>query len=104
SRMDALRRRRGSADYNAASGRMRDVLVKVVNEDYRDQLRGISCPVALCWGSDDTAAPASVAREAAGLVADVAVLDVVDGVGHDVHRQAPERLTSAVDTVVAALR
>ena len=32
-RMEEIRRSRGSADYRAASGVMRDILVKVVNED-----------------------------------------------------------------------
>jgi len=46
SRLDAARQRYGSADYKAASGVMRDVLVRIVNEDYRDELGRIACPVA----------------------------------------------------------
>src|SRR5688500_17170055 len=39
-RMERLRRRHGSADYrNAPSRVMRDILVKVTNESYEDQLR-----------------------------------------------------------------
>ena len=37
-RMEKERRKRGSADYRAAQGEMREVLVKAVNEDYADAL------------------------------------------------------------------
>ncbi|MFP4513215.1 MAG: alpha/beta fold hydrolase [Acidimicrobiales bacterium] len=100
--LDSMRRRYGSADYRAASGVMRDVLVTVVNEDYREQLAAISCPVGFCWGAEDTAAPASLATEAAGIVADCVTLDIVDGAGHDVHRSHPDRLAAVIDEVAAA--
>jgi pimeloyl-ACP methyl ester carboxylesterase len=56
-RMDKLRDSRGSADYRAATGMMRDILVKSVNETYDTELRAIRCPVRLVWGERDTAAP-----------------------------------------------
>ncbi len=67
-RMEAERRKRGSADYRAATGVMRDTLVRLVNEDYRDLLPGIEAPVELVWGAHDTAAPLEMAREAAALL------------------------------------
>lgn len=100
--LDAARQRHGSADYRAATGVMRDVLVKVVNEEYHDELRRLSCPVAFCWGERDTAAPLEVARRARELVADVALFDVVEGAGHDVHRSHPERVTAAIERIVEA--
>ncbi|MDZ7677671.1 MAG: alpha/beta hydrolase [Acidimicrobiales bacterium] len=100
--LDSMRRRHGSADYRTASGVMRDVLVTVVNEDYREQLAAITCPIGFCWGADDTAAPAALATEAAGIVANCVTLDVVDGAGHDVHRSHPHRLTAVIDEVAAA--
>jgi len=102
SRLDAARQRYGSADYKAATGVMRDVLVRVVNEDYRAELGRIECPVAFCWGANDTAAPPAMAREAAGMVSRVVRVEVVEGAGHDVHRDAPERLNAAVDAVADA--
>jgi pimeloyl-ACP methyl ester carboxylesterase len=80
-RMEAERQKRGSADYRAATGVMRDTLVKLVNEDYREQLAGISAPVSMVWGASDTAAPLAMAREAAALVAD-AELVVSESSGH----------------------
>ncbi len=67
--MEARRHRSGSSDYRAASGVMRDVFVRLVNETYEDELREITCPVELVWGSDDTAAPVAVAERAVELLA-----------------------------------
>ncbi len=39
--MERERRKRGSADYRAAEGEMREVLVKAVNEDYADALDAV---------------------------------------------------------------
>ncbi len=102
-RMEQRRRRHGSADYRMASPRMREVLVAAVNEEYPDQLRRLSCPVAFCWGSLDTAAPLAEARRAAEHVANLVAFDVVPGVGHDVHRDAPEALQAALDKLTDAL-
>ena len=68
-RMEQERRRHGSADYRNASGVMRDCLVRLVNEDYRDLLPAITAPVQLVWGEGDTAAPVAMAREAQSLLA-----------------------------------
>ncbi|TIC80819.1 alpha/beta hydrolase [Nocardioides sp. GY 10127] len=84
-RMEALRRKHGSTDYAAARGVMRDVLVRLVNEDYREQLTTLSTsgvPVAMVWGEHDTAAPVPMAREAVDLLGDVATLAVVPGSAH----------------------
>ncbi len=101
--MEAMRRRYGSADYRAATGVMRDVLVRVVNEEYREQLVRIRCPVGFCWGADDSAVPLAVASEAATFVASTVIFEVVENAGHDVHLEAPARLASVVDAVENAV-
>ena len=96
-RMEALRRRSGSSDYrNAPSRVMRDILVKVTNETYEDQLRALRCPVELVWGADDDQVPAEVAERAAALVGSSAALTVLPGVGHLTPTAAPEALLAAV--------
>jgi len=102
SALEAARSRYGSADYKAASGTMRDVLVKAVNEDYRDELSRITCPTAFLWGASDTAAAPVIAHAAADLVSNVVSVEVLPSVGHDVHREAPGALSSAVDAVATA--
>jgi pimeloyl-ACP methyl ester carboxylesterase len=91
-RMEALRQRYGSADYAAAKGMMRLVLVRSVGESYDDELARLECPVALVWGALDTAAPVEVAQRAEALIPTPCTLDVVDAVGHDVHTARPDLL------------
>lgn len=95
-RMEALRRKYGSADYAAASGVMRQVNVRAVNESYEDQLRAIRCPVELVWGDDDTAATLAVAKEAAELLAGERNLTVLPGAGHLTPLTAPDALRDAI--------
>lgn len=94
-RMERVRRHRGSADYRAATGVMRDILVKVVNESYEGMLDRITIPVRMVWGSHDTEVPAAVA-EMAGLRLRDASLDILAGVGHLVPTEAPEALNAAI--------
>jgi pimeloyl-ACP methyl ester carboxylesterase len=98
-RMDAMRQRYGSADYRAASGVMREVLVKAVNEDYLDVLGRFGGPVELVWGEDDTTAPVAAARVAEASCAG-AHLTVLPSVDHFTPRRAPGALRS----VLLALR
>jgi pimeloyl-ACP methyl ester carboxylesterase len=59
---------------------MREILVKVVNEDYRDDLARITAPVRMVWGEHDTAAATDAGRAAAELID--APFTVVPGAGH----------------------
>ncbi|MHA6694157.1 alpha/beta fold hydrolase [Homoserinimonas sp. A520] len=80
-RLEAEKQRRGSPDYRAASGVMRDVLVKVMREDYRDDLAKITVPVRMVWGEHDTAAPTDAGLAASKLVA-TATFRSVPGAAH----------------------
>jgi pimeloyl-ACP methyl ester carboxylesterase len=51
----------GSEDYRNA-GELREVLVKVVNEDLRDLLPSIESPALLVWGDKDKKTPISHAK------------------------------------------
>jgi pimeloyl-ACP methyl ester carboxylesterase len=98
-RFAAMRKARGSADYNAAIGVMRSVLVRVVNESYDAELAAIRCPVALLWGGNDRAVPPSMAEKASRLLTVPTTSDIVEGAGHDVHLQAPGRLQAMLREV-----
>ena len=65
--MERARQQYGSADYRAATGVLRDTLVRLVNEDYRDLLPQVTAPVDLVWGAKDTAAPLEMAQRAQAL-------------------------------------
>jgi pimeloyl-ACP methyl ester carboxylesterase len=93
--MEAARQRFGSADYRAAQGIMREVLVRAVNETDEAQLDAVRCPVHLVWGSDDTAAPLEVAERALTRLAQ-GDLAVHPGVGHLTPLLIPDALRAAV--------
>ena len=94
-RMEALRQRHGSADYRAATGVMRDVFVKVVNEPYEAQLGSLSQPVELVWGDDDAEVPLAVAERAASVIPN-ARLTVCRGAGHLTPLTAPDKIRDAL--------
>ena len=95
-RLEAARRKYGSADYRAAEGVMRDVLVRVVNETYEAELGTLDVPVRLLWGKDDTAAGAWIVEEALDLLAADAGATIVEG-GHDAVFEQPELLREVIN-------
>jgi len=95
SRMEALRQRHGSADYRAATGVMRGVLVKSVNETYEVPLAAYPGPVELVWGQDDGEVPIAVAEAVVGL-GPRSILTVCTGAGHLVPIEAPECLRTVI--------
>jgi len=99
-RFEAMRRARGSADYNAAIGVMRSILVRVVNESYDAELAAVACPVALLWGGNDRAVPPSMVEKASRLLTVPTTVDVVEGAGHDVHLESPGRLVALLGEVL----
>lgn len=99
-RLERGKQRHGSTDYRMASGVMREILVKVVNESYEKELGRLRCPVRLVWGADDQEVPVDVAHRSMGLLGglrpDDARLDIVADCGHDVPRVAPERIRRVI--------
>jgi len=95
-RLEGARQRYGSADYRAAEGVMRAVLVKTLQERYDRQLAAVDCPVALVWGDDDTETPLSVAEGAVERLAR-ATLTVCPGAGHLTPLSVPEVLRGALE-------
>lgn len=100
--LDAQRDRYGSADYRAAQGVMREVLVRVVNESYEEQLAAITQPTELVWGDSDTVVPPEVANRAEALLAS-SRLTLAARTGHHVPLEAPGVLRAAIERQLAAL-
>ncbi|HEY8081361.1 MAG TPA: alpha/beta fold hydrolase [Acidimicrobiales bacterium] len=94
SQLERVRRRYGSADYRAASGVVRGVLVASVSETYEAELEAIRCGVSLVWGERDTTVPVDVAW-AAQRHAPKATVEVLAAVGHLVPTEAPAQLAKA---------
>ena len=103
-RMEQERRRRGSEDYRAATGVMRDVLVAAVNETYETELSEIDLPVSLVWGAEDGEVRPEVAEAVMTILSRRGIpvdLTVLDGIGHLVPSQAPRPLRAAIDSMLA---
>jgi pimeloyl-ACP methyl ester carboxylesterase len=99
SALEKQRRKHGSRDYNAATGVMRDVFVRVVNEDYSAQLAALDLPVRMVWGENDTEAPAAAGLVASGLIAG-ATWRVVPGAGHLLDGPLEAAVREELDTML----
>ena len=94
-RMEAMRKRYGSADYRAAHGVMRDVLVRLLAEQYGDAMSAVSCPVDLVWGERGHRGAARGGRPGhVGVPRRQTV--TLPGVGHLLPTEAPGPLRQAV--------
>ncbi len=80
-RIEQMRAKRGSSDYNNASEMMRRILSKVVNEDLKDRMPMIKVPTLLIWGENDTATPLRDAKIMERLIPDAGLVSF-PGCGH----------------------
>lgn len=88
--------RRGSPDWQAASGVMRGTLVRLVNSDLRALLATLRMPVLLVWGERDEETPLGDAHTMESLIPD-AGLAVFDGAGHFAYAEQPQRFAAILD-------
>lgn len=79
--LENLRKKNGSADYNAASPIMRQTLVKVVNEDLQHLMPNVTAPTLLVWGTADDATPLSDAKIMEKLMPEAGLV-TFEGAGH----------------------
>ena len=79
--LEKYRRLFGSADYNNASGVLRDTMVRVVNEDLESYLPDIRYPALLIWGDQDDATPMRDAHIMEKMIPDAGLV-VIKGAGH----------------------
>ena len=79
--LENLRKKNGSADYNAASPIMRQTLVKVVNEDLQHLMPNVTAPTLLIWGTLDDATPLSDAKIMEKLMPEAGLV-TFEGAGH----------------------
>lgn len=80
-RIEKMREKRGSSDYNNSTPMMRAILSKVVNEDLCSVAPAIKAPTLLIWGENDTATPLSDARKLEKLIPDSGLVSF-PGCGH----------------------
>ena len=88
-------KKRGSADYKAASPRMRAIMSKCVNEDLRKKMPDIKASSLLVWGENDTATPLSDAKIMEKNISDSGLV-VFQNAGHYSFLDNPSRFKAVV--------
>ena len=98
-----MRQRYGSADYRAATGTLRQVLVKAVGEDgrYGDALAAFPARSSWCGATHDTAAPLAGGPPGRSSAA-IGGSSALAGVDHFTPQRAPEELRAALLPPAAA--
>lgn len=79
--LENMQKKRGSADYAAASQIMRGCLVRVVNEDLKYLLPEIKQSTLLIWGTEDDATPLADGELMEELIPDAGLVKL-KGAGH----------------------
>lgn len=76
---EMLRKRYGSADYNALDEEMRKTFVKVISLDLSDRLPLIEQPTLLLWGDKDTETPIWMGEQMEKSIPDAALIRLEGG-------------------------
>ena len=76
---DALRRKYGSADYNALDEEMRKTFVKVISLDLTDRLKDVKQPTLLVFGDQDTETPLWMAKVMEENIPDAGLVTLAGG-------------------------
>ncbi|MBR5743808.1 MAG: alpha/beta hydrolase, partial [Muribaculaceae bacterium] len=98
-RIEKMRKKAGSSDYNNASPRMRAILSKVVNEDLTDRLPLIKVPTLLVWGENDTATPLRDAKIMEREIPDAGLV-VFPGCGHYSFLENPRQFAAVLRSFI----
>ena len=71
----------GSEDYKNASDMMKKILIKVVNEDLKKEIRNIKCETLIIWGKNDLITKSSMGKKMSKLI-DNSGLVIIPNAGH----------------------
>ncbi|TSC75715.1 MAG: hydrolase [Parcubacteria group bacterium Gr01-1014_30] len=77
------------SDYPGTKGPMRETYLKVVKQDFSNQLSSVSVPTVLIWGDKDNVTPFKFAHFVKAKIPG-AELKVLEGIGHIPREEAPE--------------
>lgn len=89
----------GSTDYKNASPMMRDILVKHVNTDLTDELKKISAPTIIIWGTNDVTVDISSAYEIEKLIKDAAVI-AYEGLTHFAYLEDKQKTINIIKSFI----
>ena len=97
---DKLRKKYGSADYNALDEDMRRTFVKVVNQDLRECYPQMKQSTLLIWGDDDRETPLRMGQEMEKLIPDAGLV-ILEGGSHFAYLEQGERFNAIVKYFLA---
>lgn len=95
--LENLRKKNGSADYNAASPVMRRCLVLAVNEDLTHVFSAVNVPSLLIWGECDDATPISDAKIMEQNIPDSGLV-IMEGAGHYSFLEQPGKCLRVIES------
>ena len=85
-----------SEDYKNASGMMKEILKKVIDEDLQHVMPSIKAPTLLIWGANDTATPVADAQIMEKLIPDAGLV-VMPGCTHFAFLENPQFFLTVAD-------
>lgn len=88
----------GSQDYKA-SGELRKIFVKTVNQNLKSLLSKIKIPTFIIWGDRDNQLPVSETKIFKQAIKDAKVR-IIWGAGHDPHLQKPEQFLTVLKEIL----
>ena len=87
---EKLRKKYGSADYNALDAEMRKTFVKIISLDLRDLYPKIQQPTLLVWGDADTETPLWMGQEMEKMIPDSGLV-ILEGGSHFAYLEQMQR-------------
>lgn len=94
------RKKSGSSDYKQAEGVMKQIFVKVVNEDLTSFLPKITAPTLLVWGELDTATPVADGQQMEKAIAGSGLV-ILKGAGHYSYLDRLPQFLRIIDSFLA---
>lgn len=94
-RLEKFYKKFGSDDYRNATGIMRRIFVKVVNENLRPILKDIKVPTLLIWGDKDDATPLYMGKIMEKEIKDSGLV-VLEGTGHYSYLEDYQKFTAVI--------
>lgn len=95
------KRHMGSTDYRNASNMMRNILVKHVNLDLKEELKKIKCPTLLIWGTKDEAVDYEDALRLEKLIPDAGLV-TYEGCTHYAYLERLNQTISVLDSFIGS--
>ena len=89
----------GSRDYKSASETLRKILVEHVNLDITEEVKKITCPTLIVWGTNDSEVPISDAYELEKLISDAGVVEY-EGCTHYAYLERLEQTIKVIKSFI----